>query len=419
MLKLSTVGNATLIAYDKEPILTTDPWISDEDHAYFGSWIGTHKIPKDKKDDILNSKFIWFSHGHPDHINPVSINRFINKEILLPDHYGSRIYKDLVKQKFNVRVLKDKKWYQLSKNIKIQCLTNWLQDSILILDINGNLFLNLNDAGYKYYSYYLRKISKDYKKVYLLSLSGGGDADMINFYHADGRKVSRSTKDNEFVGNQLSDIADTVGANLIVPFSSFHQYQRSDSIWAQEHTVHEDYYKKGIRNNHIYIEPFSEIDCINNNVNNLNPEKNKIIVKKPEDFNDNWSDQLDKNEIKELQKYFFEKELLHNTVKFITFVVGKKEHRIEFKNKLNCGVTFEVPRNSLLLSIRYKIFDDLLIGNFMKTTLHNMQNLYEKRFNYIITKWSDNGGINNKFEYENYFQHYSEKAEKIFFIIIS
>ena len=173
MLKLSTVGNATLIAYDKEPILTTDPWISDEDHAYFGSWIGTHKIPKDKKDDILDSKFIWFSHGHPDHINPVSINRFINKEILLPDHYGSRIYKDLVKQKFNVRILKDKKWYQLSKNIKIQCLTNWLQDSILILDINGNLFLNLNDAGYKYYSYYLRKISKDYKKVYLLSLSGG------------------------------------------------------------------------------------------------------------------------------------------------------------------------------------------------------------------------------------------------------
>ena len=43
MLKLSTVGNATLIAYDKEPILTTDPWISDEDYAYFGSWIGTHK----------------------------------------------------------------------------------------------------------------------------------------------------------------------------------------------------------------------------------------------------------------------------------------------------------------------------------------------------------------------------------------
>ena len=29
MLKLSTVGNATLIAYDKEPILTTDPWILD------------------------------------------------------------------------------------------------------------------------------------------------------------------------------------------------------------------------------------------------------------------------------------------------------------------------------------------------------------------------------------------------------
>ena len=79
----------------------------------------------------------------------------------------------------------------------------------------------------------------------------------------------------------------------------------------------------------------------------------------------------------ELEKYFLEKKLLYNNIGFINFIVGKKEHRIDFKNKINCGVTFEVPRNSLLLSIRYKIFDDLLIGNFMKTTLHNMQSLYD------------------------------------------
>ena len=32
-------------------------------------------------------------------------------------------------------------------------------------------------------------------------------------------------------------------------------------------------------------------------------------------------------------------------------------------------------------AIEYEIFDDLLIGNFMKTTLHNMESLYDSEFN--------------------------------------
>ena len=46
MASISTVGNATLIAYeDSKPILSTDPWFGGEDHAYFGSWNLSHEIP--------------------------------------------------------------------------------------------------------------------------------------------------------------------------------------------------------------------------------------------------------------------------------------------------------------------------------------------------------------------------------------
>ena len=77
MPSISTIGNATLIAYDEAaPILSTDPWFGDEDHAYFGSWTLSHEIPAKYKKDILDSKYIWFSHGHPDHLNPLSIKRF-------------------------------------------------------------------------------------------------------------------------------------------------------------------------------------------------------------------------------------------------------------------------------------------------------------------------------------------------------
>ena len=78
--------------------------------------------------------------------------------------------------------MKDKKWYELSQNVKVQCVTNWLQDSILLIEVGKRLFINLNDAGCRYYEKYIRKITENYKNSYLLSLSGWGDADMINFF---------------------------------------------------------------------------------------------------------------------------------------------------------------------------------------------------------------------------------------------
>ena len=38
MASLATIGNATLLTYEgNQPILTADPWLGEEDEAYFGS----------------------------------------------------------------------------------------------------------------------------------------------------------------------------------------------------------------------------------------------------------------------------------------------------------------------------------------------------------------------------------------------
>ena len=52
MLKVTTTGNATLIAYDGKPVIVTDPWFGDEEPAYFGSWVLSHRIPAQLKEDI-------------------------------------------------------------------------------------------------------------------------------------------------------------------------------------------------------------------------------------------------------------------------------------------------------------------------------------------------------------------------------
>ena len=71
----------------------------------------------------------------------------------------------------------------------------------------------------------------------------------------------------------------------------------------------------------------------------------------------------------------------------------------------NKGLSFELPRNSLVEACKYNIFDDLLIGNFMKTKLYNLKNLYDPtiNFNTVVCKYGDNGLAYSKdelFEYE-------------------
>ena len=50
-LAFETIGNATLICYDKVPVLITDPWINGS--PYFGSWQHSHEIPKIKWNQLI------------------------------------------------------------------------------------------------------------------------------------------------------------------------------------------------------------------------------------------------------------------------------------------------------------------------------------------------------------------------------
>jgi hypothetical protein len=74
------------------------------------------------------------------------------------------------------------------------------------------------------------------------------------------------------------------------------------------------------------------------------------------------------------------------------------------------GITFEVPRNSLMTAVKYRFFDDLLIGNFMKTTLHGVPSLYDPPFNFIVTKYGDNGKAITDEEVRKYLNEYRRRA---------
>src|SRR3989475_3312618 len=104
---------------------------------------------------------------------------------------------------------------------------------------------------------------------------------------------------------------------------------------------------------------------------------------------------------------------LESVLDFINFRVGGKDNFIEFgKGRRRKGITFEVPRQSLVSATRWRIFDDLLIGNFMKTTLHGSWGsgrLYPD-FTPYVAKYADNGLARAPEEVAAYFDEYRRRA---------
>ena len=103
-------------------------------NPYFGSWGHKYKIPKEQLENIEKSKYDFLSHGHPDHIDSDSCDIFKYKTLIIADHYGDRIYNDLIKNYACIK-LKSNTCLEIFKNVRIKTFADWNQDSALIVEI--------------------------------------------------------------------------------------------------------------------------------------------------------------------------------------------------------------------------------------------------------------------------------------------
>lgn len=412
-----TIGNATLICHDKKPILVTDPWIRGS--AYFGSWALAYQIPDEQMNSIENCEFVWISHGHPDHLSAESLQALKNKKILVPDHVGGLIFSGLRERGYDVHILKDNAWTRLSDRINILCLCDYNQDAALLIDINGRLVINLNDGSALGWANFVRKIVKNYQSSFLLRLSGIGDADMCNFFDEDGTRILRDPALlAEPLGRFIAWSTEYYGAKFFIPFSSMHRYQRQDSVWAQVYSTSLSDYAKGFESETSEILPaFIKYDCVNDTWEPINPPETPTIIYEPKEFGDNWEEPLEKADVIAATQYFQAIFRLTKTLDFINLRVGGEDNIIQLgKQKFNKGITFEAPRHSLMLAIQLEIFDDMLIGNFMKTTLHGKlrsksPTLYPN-FAPYVPKYADNGRAKSKNELALYFKEYKRRREQ-------
>ncbi|MDC0206592.1 MBL fold metallo-hydrolase [Nitrospinae bacterium] len=417
MIGFETIGNATIICHDGDPILTTDPWLTGS--AYFGSWGIPYAIPEEQLENIGKCQYIWLSHGHPDHINIESLDQFREKKILLASHIGNRLQGDLTNLGFNVTSLEERKWIQLSKNLSILTISDYYQDSILLINLNGRLLVNINDASNKGWGKFVKNITKEFQDPFLFKLFSYGDADMINYFYEDGTRIPPKAALKKPVGEQINFWSRYYGIKHIVPSSCFHYYQRKDSSWANQFVTDVSDYKNQLSPEFKLHPAFIKYDLENDCLEEINPKKNKKLSLDPEEFGDNWHDPLGSEEVKEVERYISEIESLSIYIDFINFRVGGKDNLLELNKKnFKRGITFEVPRQSLVNTVKYEIFDDLLIGNFMKTTLHGdwHNNTLYPYFTPYVAKFADNGKAKSKARLKSYLSQYREKSPMEFIL---
>jgi hypothetical protein len=414
-LGFETIGNATVVVHDREPVLATDPWL--EGSAYFGSWGLSHPVPPAQAAAVRAAGAVWFSHGHPDHLNPASLPAFRDTRILLPDHVGGRIARDLTRDGYRVEVLPDATWVRISDRVRVLCIADEGQDAVLLVDVGGELVVNLNDAQDRGWGGLVKRVIRAFPRSFLMRLSGYGDADMINFVDDDGIRVPSIPQlrhESGFrVGADVARMTETFGATHFVPFSSFHRYQRTDSVWANEWTTPVSAYADGFASARVELLPaFVRYDVTTGSWEGIDPPAAPDVAYAPEEFGDDWSTPLERDDVVALRDYFGSIERLARHLDRVVFRVGDDEHAVELGGRhTGRAVTFAVPRASLRRAIDWEIFDDLLIGNFMTATLHGpwpSSKLYPG-FTPWVTKYADNGRARTDDELRAYFAEYRRR----------
>jgi hypothetical protein len=381
-LGFETLGNATLVFYDNgRPVLATDPWLDGT--CYFGSWALDRPLTEAERAAVFAADYIWISHGHPDHLHLESLAQLPkNKTILLPDHYHPEIRESIAALGFKVEVMPYRDWRQISPRVRAMCLDNENQDGILIVEAGDSLVVDLNDSPLCGEGPFVRSLIRRYDraKTYVAALCAI-DADMLNFVDAEGRRaIDPPEQRKRGMVWATARRVEQLGAGTFVSSASQHLYVRADSVWANPYRVtwadvQKHWTRPGVRK----IEPFCIVDLATGAYHRKHPSQVSALEQiTGATGEDDWSERLSGAEWQRLARFVEKYETLRSHFDYLEFTVGGERRRVwivpeaqgKAETKLR-GIAFHAPKRSLMATVEYGFFDDILIGNFMKTELRN------------------------------------------------
>jgi hypothetical protein len=403
-LTLETLGNATLVfCEDERPILATDPWLVGT--CYYGSWALDRPLTPCETETVLAAEYIWISHGHPDHFHPPSLRLLPrSQKILIPDHYSRSILEYLLTEGFHVQVMPYRRWHRLSPSLRCLCLDNENQDAILIVELGDSLIVNANDSPLCGEAPFIRRLVKAHerRRTYMAALCSN-DADMFNIVDAHDRRIIDPPERRKpgMVWNRAR-LAARLGVGNYICSASQHIYVRSDSVWANPYRVGwQDVVRHWTRPDIRIIEPFVTVDLASGQYARKHPAQTSDTSQITNHTNgDDWTERLDESEWAQVTAFFQGIEILGRYLDYVEFTVGGERRRIALNARGRRGIAFRVPRRSLMKSVGSGYFDDLLIGNFMRTELRSAR-LYP-HVSPVVAKLRGSAGVRTAGEWRRF-----------------
>jgi hypothetical protein len=420
--RFETLGNAMIQVFEgDDPVLVTDPWLVGS--AYFGSWELERPLTARQMRNANASPFIWYSHGHPDHFHQPSLEHLDRgSTILLPDQYDPELSRTVTEMGFRHRILPNKTWVTLRDGLRVLCVANENMDAILAIEVGGALILNKNDSPLCGEDRFFRRLVRRYPTSYLLALCAY-DADMINTYDAGMRSLAGDPAQRKPGAVWVvARTAEYLGVTAFCCSSSQHVYARPDTAWANDHRITwDDVQRLWTAPSIKLIGPYSVVDLDTGAACAADSPPTAPVQSRIRQTNgdDDWDARLTEEEWAAVETFARQFETLQRWQDFVAFTVGGETRRFLIRpSALNkapealIGVNFWVPRESLLDTAKYGYFDDLLIGNFMKTQLFNME-LYP-HFSPLVAKLGGNAKVYTNQQLLRFRLHYFIRSPAAF-----
>tara|TARA_B100000029_G_scaffold465123_1_gene499595 strand:+ start:81 stop:1385 length:1305 start_codon:yes stop_codon:yes gene_type:complete len=227
MTKLEFVNHSCIILSNNDVSLSIDPWIDGS--VFNNSWNLLVKTPLKSIENLKKSKYVWFSHEHPDHFNPPNLKIFSNNNnFLFQQTKDKRVIKFLSKISSNVKEIKFKDKFFLDKCFSIQVLPFQYLDSMCLIEIDGIKILNLNDCDIKNDNQ-LKIIKNFCEKIDVL---------MVQFSYAIGKSNKESIAQRRnwslTILKKLSKNINYLKPKYVIPFASFCYFSRHDNFYLND-----------------------------------------------------------------------------------------------------------------------------------------------------------------------------------------
>jgi hypothetical protein len=236
---------------------------------------------------------------------------------------------------------------------------------------------------------------------------------MINYLDVDGNRIPPRAAQRIPPGYAINAKMELLGATAFVPFASLHRYQREDSVWVNEYATSLEDFGVGFDPAVGELLPaFIRYDCNDRSVHRLDPPENIVEPQPAILFGDDWDELLTADDVAKIASYFGAIDSLTDVVDSVVFRVGGHDHEFPIGTGTGRSVRFGAPRHSLMSAVEWEIFDDLLIGNFVTTTLIGDWPTGSLRpdFTARVAKYADNGRAFSLTDIDGYLAEYRGRA---------